>query len=329
MVITVDSKIEIDKIDIIFTWVDYKDEEWIKKKNQDSIKCNNNVKHNNNNRYNSSLNEIKYAVRSIEKYFKNKYRNIYFVTNTGKLPSFLKPFANLIPIHYEMLLGTTCYNSFTIESCLHKIPGLSEYYLYFNDDMILNKKLYMKDLITKDGKMIWYSESNIIINMLSAHPNLIKIFKIQDGGCGLAREKTYKVLKLDRTPKPIAHSPRIFKKSLVNIFSNKFSKQLNEQMHRKFRSSDDFCFIDAFCFYFEKNKLLEYRHDYKTKILCQFDNAMLSKICNSIFDIFDTCSIKDCNFICVEDGRKNDKVDKYCNKILDDILQFSCKYEIK
>ena len=84
----VDSKIEIDKIDIVFTWVDYKDKEWIKKKNQDAIKCNNNVMHNNN-RYNSYLNEIKYAVRSIEKYFKNKYRNIYFVTNTGKLPDFL------------------------------------------------------------------------------------------------------------------------------------------------------------------------------------------------------------------------------------------------
>ena len=84
-------------IDIVFTWVDYKNKEWIKKKNQDAIKCNNIVKYNNNNRYNSNLNEIKYAVRSIEKYFKNKYRNIYFVTNTGELPSFLKPFENLIP----------------------------------------------------------------------------------------------------------------------------------------------------------------------------------------------------------------------------------------
>jgi hypothetical protein len=273
----VDSKIEIDKIDIIFTWVDYKDKEWTKKKNQDAIKCNNNVMHNNN-RYNSSLNEIKYAVRSIEKYFKNKYRNIYFVTNTGGLPSFLKPFANLIPIHYETLVGTTCYNSCTIESYLHKIPGLSEYYIYFNDDMILNKKLHINNFITSDGKLIWYSESNKIINTVNKYPFISKIYNFKDGGCNLARQKTYKILKLDRTPRPIAHSPRIFKKSLVEIFSNKFSKQINDQMHRKFRSSDDFCFIDAFCFYFEKNKLLDYRHEYETKILCQFDNIVISKI---------------------------------------------------
>jgi hypothetical protein len=268
MVINVCAEIEIDKIDIVFTWVDYKDKEWIKKKNQDAIKCNNNVMHNNNNRYNSHLNEIKYAVRSIEKYFKNKYRNIYFVTNTGKLPDFFKPRENLIPIHYEELLGTTSYNSCTIESCLHKIPGLSEYYLYFNDDMILNKKLHINDFITSDGKLIWYSESNKFVNIVNKYPFISKIFNLKNGGCNLARQKIYKILKLDKTPIPIAHSPRIFKKSLVNIFSNKFSKQINEQMHRKFRSSDDFCFIDAFCFYFNKNKLIEYRHNCNTKILC-------------------------------------------------------------
>jgi hypothetical protein len=322
MVIKVDSKIEIDKIDIIFTWVDYKDKEWIKKKNQDAIKYNNIAKYNN--RYNSSLNETKYAIRSIEKYFKNKYRNIYFVTNTGKLPGFLKPFANLIPIHDEMLLGTTSYNSCTIESCLHKIPGLSEYYIYFNDDMILNKKLHINNFITSDGKLIWYSESNKIINTVNNYPFISKIYDFKDGGCNLSRQKTYKILKLDRTPRPIAHSPRVFKKSLVEIFSNKFSKQINDQMHRKFRSSDDFCFIDAFCFYFEKNKLLEYRHDYKTKILCQFDNTIISKLINNLFD-----SIESSQFICVEDYRENYKYDEYCKKILDDKFTSPCKYEIK
>jgi hypothetical protein len=322
----VDSKIEIDKIDIIFTWVDYKHKEWIKKKNQDAIK-NNIVKHNNNNRYNSNLNEIKYAVRSIEKYFKNKYRNIYFVTNTGKLPGFLKRHhTNLIPIHYETLVGTTSYNSCTIESCLYKIPGLSEYYLYFNDDTILSKKLHINDVITKDGKLIWYSESNKIINMFNTYPDLSKIFKIEDGGCNLSRQKTYKLLKLDETPRPIAHSPKIFKKSLVEKFCHIFSKQINDQMHRKFRSIDDFCFIDAFCFYFEKNKLLHYRHDYETKILCQFDNIVISKIINNIID---SSSIKDCKFICVEDYREGDNIDTYCKKILDDLFPSPCKYESK
>ena len=193
-------------IDIVFTWVDYKNKEWIKKKNQDSIKCNNIVKYNNNNRYNSNLNEIKYAIRSIEKYFKNKYRNIYFVTNTSKLPGFLKHNTNLIPIHDETLLGTTCYNSCTIESCLHKIPGLSEYYLYFNDDMILNKKLHINDFITSDGKPIWYFESNKIINIVNKYPFISKIYNFKDGGCNLSRQKTYKLLKLDKIPRPISPS---------------------------------------------------------------------------------------------------------------------------
>jgi len=124
----------------------------------------------------------------------------------------------------------------------------------------------------------------------------------------------------------IAHSPKIFKKSLVEKFCHIFSKQINDQMHRKFRSIDDFCFIDAFCFYFEKNKLLHYRHDYETKILCQFDNIVISKIINNIID---SSSIKDCKFICVEDYREGDNIDTYCKKILDDLFPSPCKYESK
>jgi hypothetical protein len=127
-------------------------------------------------------------------------------------------------------------------------------------------------------------ESNKIINIVNKYPFISKIYNFKDGGCNLSRQKIYKLLKLDETPIPIAHSPKIFKKSLVEIFSNKFSKQINDQKHRKFRSIDDFCFIAAFCFYFEKNKLLEYRHDYETKILCQFDNIIISKIMNNIID---------------------------------------------
>lgn len=312
-------------IDIVFTWVDYNNKEWIKKKKQDAIECN--AKYNSSNRYNSNLNEITYAIRSTEKYFKNKYRNIFFVTNTGNLPKFFKKCKNLIPIHYEDLVGTTSYNSCTIETCLHKIPGLSEYYLYFNDDTILNKKLYIKDLITDDGKLIWYSESNKLANNLfkiyTRYPFMNKLFSLKDGGCIIARNKTYKILKLNKTPKPIAHSPKIFKKSLVEKFIDVFSKQINEQMHRKFRSGDDFCFVDAFCFYFEKNNLLEYRDDYETKILSQFDNVVISKIMNNIVD-----DVNNCKFICVEDFREGYKIDEYCKKILDDLFPFPCKYEI-
>ena len=312
-------------IDIVFTWVDFNDVNWIKKKKRDGLEYNEVV---NTNRYNSNLNEIKYAVRSIEKYFKNNYRNIYFVTNNGKLPNCFSENDNLIPLCYEELLGTTSYNSITIESCLHKIPGLSEYYLYFNDDMILNKKLYMQDLITSDGKLIWYSESNNFIKLANQYPFIGDIIELQDGGCNLARQKIYKLLKLDKTPIPISHSPKIFKKSLVERFCNKFSTQINNQMYRKFRSSDDFCFIDAFCFYYEKKNLLEYSNKFKTKILIQFDHVNISKILNCIIDISDILyNINNSKFICVEDYRKDNNIDIYCKQILDDIFPLSCKYE--
>lgn len=319
----------IDIIDIVFTYVDFNDVKWINKKNKDMLECNKVVV--NNNHYNSNLNEIKYAVRSIEKYFKNNYRHIYFVTNNGKLPSCFSENHNLIPIHYETLVGTTSYNSNTIESHLHKIPGLSEYYLYFNDDTIINKKLYMQDLITIDDKLIWYSESNIFVNIVNQYPIVGEIIDLKDGGCNISRQKIYKLLKLDKIPTPISHSPKMFKKSLVERFCNKFSRQINDQVHRKFRSSDDFCFIFAFCFYYEKKKLLDYRNNFKTKILIQFDNETISKIVNGNNFINYTLddNIDDSNFICVEDYRKDNNIDIYCKQILDDMFPLSCKYEKK
>ena len=103
--------------------------------------------------------------------------------------------------------------------------------------MMLNKNLHIKDLITDDGKLIWYSESNKLFNnfmkIYSCYPFMNKVFNLKDGGCIIARNKTNKLLKLNKPPKPIAHSPRIFKKSLVEKFIDVFSKQINEQRHRK------------------------------------------------------------------------------------------------
>ena len=186
----------------------------------------------------------------------------------------------------------------------------------------------MQDLITSDGKLIWYSESNNFIKLANQYPFIGDIIELQDGGCNLARQKIYKLLKLDKTPIPISHSPKIFKKSLVERFCNKFSTQINNQMYRKFRSSDDFCFIDAFCFYYEKKNLLEYSNKFKTKILIQFDHVNISKILNCIIDISDILyNINNSKFICVEDYRKDNNIDIYCKQILDDIFPLSCKYE--
>lgn len=308
-----------EPIDIIFTYVDSTDKKWNDLKTYEKNKIFNTEETSHTSLYDSSLEETKFSLRSIKKYLNINYRNIYFVTNNGKLPSFLKKSPRFIPILYSDLLGNTSYNSFTIETCLHKIKGLSEYYLYFNDDMILMNNLNIHDLITTDGKPIWYSESSLFIKAANKMPFLTKIFNLNDGGCNLARQRTYKQIGLNYKPNPISHSPRMFKKSLVIEFYNKFKSYLDEQYNRKFRSADDFCFIDAYCHYFNKINKLKYSHKYKTCILCQFDSELVSKLYNWVDDSM---------FLCVEDMRNNHKIDKQCVNILNNLFGTPTQYEL-
>ena len=57
------------KIDVVYTWVDHENETWQKEKEQHTKKKNfsNNIA-----RFDSSLNELKYSLRSLDLYF-SKY----------------------------------------------------------------------------------------------------------------------------------------------------------------------------------------------------------------------------------------------------------------
>jgi hypothetical protein len=92
--------------------------------------------------------EIKYCLRSIEANM-TFVRKIFLVVRNDQLPDFLDtdhyqivviPHEKIIPAKY---LPT--FNSITIENFLHKIPGLSEHFLYLNDDMIILKPTRPQD----------------------------------------------------------------------------------------------------------------------------------------------------------------------------------------
>ena len=44
------------------------------------------------------------------------------------------------------------FNSIAIEANLHHIPGLSEYFVYMNDDVFFGRSLKKKRFVNGDGK---------------------------------------------------------------------------------------------------------------------------------------------------------------------------------
>lgn len=125
-------------IDFVVTWVDMTDPEW-----QDRFSKYSGVGNNSKNGVSKARFRdngfLRYWFRGVEKYAP-WVRRIHFVTD-GQKPEWLDTsnpkihlvsHADFIP---EEFLPT--YNSPVIERYLHRIPGLAEHFVYFNDDFYI------------------------------------------------------------------------------------------------------------------------------------------------------------------------------------------------
>ncbi|XP_012280887.2 N-acetylglucosamine-1-phosphotransferase subunits alpha/beta-like, partial [Orussus abietinus] len=102
----------------------------------------------------SDKDELRYSLRSIEMYAP-WVRHVYIVTN-GQIPNWLdmdNPRMTLIT-HDDIFLDPAdlpTFSSPAIESHIHRIPGLSDKFLYFNDDVMLGAEIWPEDFITQAG----------------------------------------------------------------------------------------------------------------------------------------------------------------------------------
>ena len=126
-----------EKIDFVITWVDGNDPEWRKERDHYAELEHRDID-NHNIRY-RDWETLRYWFRGVEK-FAPWVNKIYFVT-WGHVPEWLNTahpklqivnHSDFIPSEY---LPT--YNSNVIEFYLHQIKGLSEQFVYFNDDAFL------------------------------------------------------------------------------------------------------------------------------------------------------------------------------------------------
>ena len=108
----------------------------------------------------SNNNELKFSLRSVHK-FLPWVRHIFILMNPPKKkPSwFSDNYSKYITLidHKEIFPSTMTLpvtNSNAIETTLYKIPGLSEHFIYFNDDVFIGRPLPRSYFFTDDGKAV-------------------------------------------------------------------------------------------------------------------------------------------------------------------------------
>lgn len=139
-------------IDLVYLWVNGNDPIWLAKHNAYTGKTNKNSTVNCEGRY-ADNDELKYSLRSVEMYAPWIHR--IFIVTDNQTPIWLDTSNPRIKIidHKDIMPETClpCFNSALIEHFLYKIPGLSEHFLYANDDMFINKPVHPSIFFDKEG----------------------------------------------------------------------------------------------------------------------------------------------------------------------------------
>lgn len=165
------------KVDFVIPWVDGSDPEWQKEKAKYDNQANIDKR---DIRY-RDLENLKYWFRGVEK-FTPWVNKVHFIT-WGHIPKWLNtnhPKLNIV-YHEDYIpkkyLPT--FSSRVIELNIHRIKGLSEYFVYFNDDMFildnLKKEYFFKNKQPRDTGIIRPNFSSFRNSTANAISNVMEI----------------------------------------------------------------------------------------------------------------------------------------------------------
>ena len=144
----------MDKIDFVLPWVDSNDPQWQHSRNHHRY-GNSNHDANAEARF-RDMDTLKYALRAIETHCP-WYHKIYLITE-GHAPSWLNLSHEKITLvtHKELFIDTShlpVFNSSAIEMNLANLQGLSEKFVYMNDDFIIFNPVTQSRFF-KEGKPV-------------------------------------------------------------------------------------------------------------------------------------------------------------------------------
>ncbi|MES2412109.1 MAG: stealth family protein [Bacteroidota bacterium] len=261
------------EIDAVIPWVDGSDENHIRKLNQYLENKSSLSQKGFLTRFNE-VNEIEYCVKSIKK-FAPYVRNIYIVTDE-QTPSFLEdpinngkyPNVKIID-HKEIFKGYESYlpvfNSNSIETMVSRIPGLSEHFILFNDDVFLIGDTKPTDFFTPEGLPIirgrWETYESTKFKDFLKDVGLKKK-RISKLGYKKGQENSAKILGFKKYLK-LSHTAGPIRKSIVNDYFDKHPEVVIDNIKSRLRIPTYFMMRSHASHLEVINKSFELNNDYR------------------------------------------------------------------
>ena len=148
-------------IDFVILWVDGNDPRWLEKKNSYNGRPHTDIRIE---RY-RDFGTLKYLLRSIEK-FAPWADNIYLVTDDQR-PDWMVETGKLTVVDHRDFMPREVlpiFNSNSLDLNIHRIPGLSERFVYFNDDTLFLNSVVPEDFFIGDKPVDMLALQPVVAN---------------------------------------------------------------------------------------------------------------------------------------------------------------------
>lgn len=252
--------LEDEPIDVVYTWVDSTDTDWDSAMREWAKRENIRLDSSSNHQRYLNRDELRYSLRSLWLYAPF-VRNVYIVT-AGHHPPWLNvahDSVHLIP--HSMIFPHTVdlptFNSHAIEACLHRIPGLSEHFIYFNDDVFLACETTVSTFFTKAGLIKSRLSNTAAIPV--ARPDVTSTptdWASYNAAAIIARDFG---LQFDRKLK---HVPMALKRGLLEEMEGRYGDLFVVTRSSRFRSQSDVAVPTMFAHFYgmSTGKAVEWEH---------------------------------------------------------------------
>ncbi len=180
--------------------------------------------------------ELRHSLRSVFR-FAPWIRRIHILTN-GQAPSWLDPSHPTIHLvtHTEVFPDREClptFNSNAIEMCLHRIPGLSRRFIYFNDDVFLGRKVQPSDFFLDGGGQKVFVQNT----QLPSNPNH---GSSRDRACAYTQNVLTQLWGPPSVSRRLpAHTPQAYDRDTLLRLENMLQSEFRKTASHRFRSGDD------------------------------------------------------------------------------------------
>ncbi|MFV2062973.1 MAG: stealth conserved region 3 domain-containing protein, partial [Chloroflexota bacterium] len=225
-----------EPIDVVYTWVDAADSDWrvlaapyldLASLEQDLY---------------TQTGELRYSLRSLET-FAPWVDHVYVLSNCAP-PAWFMPTPRVSWIDHDEIADANLlplFNSGAIDTLLHRIPGLSERFLYMNDDFMLWDSVTPASFFTWDGRSVARMATNSSLIYLQQLVEAGEATPSQHSRVNAARlmRQRYGVFPT----RVHGHVPYALRRSVLEQMEHDFSDEMAATRASRSRSATDVSFI--------------------------------------------------------------------------------------